>query len=258
MSWGPERLVVAISEGNFDAFQTQFMSRMDLAMHNHTPNQGTLYIQHHGHSQNYTSMGYSNPFRLPSQNGTILPTILMSTTEAQRMKQFFELGHKHIEVAKNPWNLPNYCATGGYGSCTHWFANVPIGDTRVERYTFPGFLDNYAYNHLPPVNGRSPTPAEDAAARVQDLQPFEDIPGIDETIMAQMRRVWKAPRGNEQLASVLGVLDNATNGEMASPGYTAMTLTGSASVERVPVVFIRVGDHRAPIDPNFDPQMYAY
>jgi hypothetical protein len=255
---GPERLVVAISDLNFAEFKKIFADRIDLVMHNHTPGQGTLYVQHQGHFNKYTQMGYANDFRLGSQENTILPTILLSTSEAQRMKQFFNLGSLSTDLAKNPWQLPGYCATGGYGSCTHWFANVPLGDTLVDRYTFPGFVDQYAYNHLPSINGVPVDPAIDAAPRVQVLGPYADLPGYSEAQMALVRRVWKSPKGNEQLASLLGVLDHASRGEMASPGFTAMTLTGSATVERVPVVFLRVNDHRTPINPNFDPQMNAY
>ena len=255
---GPERLVVAISDANFAEFKKMFADRIDLVMHNHTPEQGTLYVQHQGHFNKYTQMGYANEFRLASQENTILPTILLSTSEAQRMKQFFNLGARNTELAKNPWQLSGYCATGGYGSCTHWFANVPVGDTLVDRYTFPGFVDQYAYNHLPSVNGVAVDPAVDAAPRVQMLAPYADLPGHNEAQMSLVRRVWKSPRGNEQLASVLGVLDHASRGEMASPGFTAMTLTGSATVERVPVVFVRVNDHRVPLNPNFDPKMNAF
>ena len=158
---------------------------------------------------------------------------MLSTREGSRAAQYFRLGATEQQTALTPWNLPGYCATGGYSSCTHWVGNIPLGDRMVWEYKFPGYVDTYASNRVPPT----------ADPRVQVLAPYDSANPL-------ARRVWKVP-GNEQLADALGLQAANLRGEFANPGWVAHSLTGSASVDRVPVVFLVVPDARAAISADF-------
>ncbi len=226
---GPERLVVAVSEQTMPAF-LKYFSGENLLGHLHTPGQGTLYLSFRAKVGSYGSM--SGEMRMPTE-GTIMPEILLKTSEAQRAEQFFDLASRNGSVAQRPWELPNYCATGGYDSCTHWVGNIPVGDRLVTEYKFPGAIDSYASNQVPPTTD----------PRVQPLRPYENSNPL-------VHRVWKVP-GNEQLADVIGLGPQNLAGRLANPGWVAHSLTGVAPIGRVPVVFYFVGDARAPIAADF-------
>jgi hypothetical protein len=245
---GDERLVVTVSAATFEQFKKYF-SGSNQFFHLHTPRQGTLMVGFQGKVGSYANI--QQDFRAPTI-GTILPTIVLSSSEAERMHQFIRLGSANggAQYALTPWTLQGYCATGGYSSCTHWFGNIPIGDRMVSEYRFPGKIDQHASNSI------SPDPVIDAAPRVQALGNFT-YSGSDQTIAHLLPQVWGAP-GSEQLADVIGLAQSNLSGELANPGWVAISLTGSAPRDRVPVVFYIVSDHRAPIAPDFDPQIAAY
>ena len=73
-----------------------------------------------------------------------------------------------------------------------------------------------------------------------------------------IHRVWKAPRGNEQFASVIGQGRRNSDGEFANPGLVLLSLIGHASEDRVPVVFYWVGDLSAEIPRAFPVQASPY
>jgi hypothetical protein len=235
---GPQRLVVAVSNKSLPKYMEYFTSENFLT-HVHAPDQGTLQVGFQGKVGTYANL-YED-MRSP-RLGTMMINILLKSTEGQRVAQFFKLGQdqQYNLIAQWPWQLPNYCATSGYSSCTHWVGNIPIGDKLVAEYKFPGRVDQHAYNATPD----SPLP------RIQKLNQYEHPSPL-------VKRVWKVP-GNEQLANTLGLGPQNLAGEFANPGWVAITLTGPASTERVPVVFLMTADHKAAIAADFPLNIHAY
>jgi hypothetical protein len=230
---GPKRLVVSLSRSSFKRYNKLF-GFLNFLIHVHTPNQETLSLSHEGLFGSYGRN--KSDFRAP-RLGTLLPHILLSTSEGQRARIFFDLALS-AGMAREPWRLENYCARSGYSSCTHWFGNIPVGDKRVDKYTFPGRVDEHADASV----GKGP--------QTRKLKPFKNPNPLTSL-------VWKVP-GHEQLADVLGLQKSNIEGEFANPGWVAYTLLGAAGVDRVPFVFYSTRDHRQPIPRNFDLQISAY
>jgi hypothetical protein len=230
---GPKKLVVSLSPRSFKKYSELF-TLVNFLIHVHSPNQGTLYLAHEGLSGSYAN--HSEDLRAPSP-GALLPHILLSTSEGQRARLFFELGKSGGE-AKEPWDLDNYCAKGGYSSCTHWVGNIPVGDKLVNRYSFPGQVDDHADNSV----GKG--------VQSQRLEPYEN-----DNLITSL--VWKVP-GHQQLADVIGLHRANISAELANPGWVAYSLLGSAGVDRVPFVFLTTSNHRSPIPKDFDLQISAY
>ncbi|MES2767663.1 MAG: hypothetical protein V4596_00840 [Bdellovibrionota bacterium] len=244
--FGEPRLVVAVSEASFPEYMRLFSNAHFLA-HYHTPNQGTLHTVHNGRMGSYGNL--SNQLAPGIANGTILPQMLLSSSEANRATNFFKLASLDGAVAQGPWRLldkdnASYCARGGYSSCTHWFGNIPIGDKRVVGYKFPGRVDQYADRDVP------------EGVQYKELTPYS-LEGRSPQNAKLIEIVWKSP-GHEQLSSVLGLESNNIAGEFASPGFVAVSLTAAAPVGRVPVVFLKTPDHTQDIDPDFNPQINAF
>lgn len=244
---GPEKLVVALDANSINDF-VELMKDEHLFAHYHTPNQGTLQVLHNddivnwrGKSANFTDTGKNFG---EAQEGMLLPTIFLSSTESQRMTQFMTAmkDHELYEFAQKPWNLQGYCATGGYNSCTHWFGNIPIGDEKVATYTFPGNVDNAAGN-APKLEGEA-----DKLPRTQDLVNWE-FPAntqLSDTQKALIKRIWKNP-GNKQLSYTLGIGKAQERGELANPGWVVQVLMSRLKQDRSPVVFLFTGNAREPI-----------
>ncbi len=237
---GPKKLVVAVSEESFAAF-LKYFTRPEFLVHLHTPAQGTLMLAHNGKAGSYGDL--SDDLRLPKL-GTLLPHVLLQTSEARRVARFFELAKVNQSAALEPWNNSPYCATGGYDSCTHWFGNIPLGDRRVHSYQFPGRVDEHASNSV------SEDPSLDAKPRVSRLREYKNPEEL-------VHRVWQVP-GHEQLAGVLDQMPANLSGEFANPGWVAHVLTGKVSIDRVPVVFYVVSNHRRKFSENFKLQIQAY
>lgn len=257
---GSERLVVAVSADSFGVF-SKYFAKINYLLHIHTPGQGTLMLGHNGRAGTYgshfteTHPQYINmepaqiqvaidgsTLRFPGL-GTIMPTILLSTSEGNRAQNFFKLASVDANSARHPWTLKDaqnnpYCAMGGYNSCTHWFGNIPVGDKTTNSYTLPGKIDQHAYNNVP------------VGAQEKPLVAYTNTNDL-------IRLVWTVP-GQEQLHTVLGLQAQQVAGELANPGYVAVSLTSQTPVERMPVVFLAVQDHRTPISPDFNPQIRAY
>ncbi len=220
---GPQRLVVSVSETSFAAFQKYFMRPEMFSVHAHAllSNNGTL--------TSYMHPGVE--FRLPS-SGYPLPQVVLKTSEAQRLTLFLRLlateiqrGHGYTiqNIAMHPWSIPGYFAQPGeYLNCTHWIGNIPVGDRRVESYTVPS-------------NQNTPL--------IRQLQRFRSSDPL-------VTNVWRTP-GHEQISDVIGIGALNGRGDMASPGYVVHTLLGETPVERVPLVFYVVEDHRQPIPAGF-------
>ena len=100
---GPSRLVVSMSEESFPVYLELFKNEHYLA-HVHTPQQGTLYVAHNGKYGSYGRLQSS--LRTP-QLDTLIPHILLSTTEANRVSNFFNLATSNQNYALTPWELRN-------------------------------------------------------------------------------------------------------------------------------------------------------
>jgi hypothetical protein len=245
---GDEKLVVAVSPQSFQDFLDLIAKRRHFLFHIHTPSQGTLALGFEGQFGHYANL--SSPMRAPTM-GTLMPGILLSSTESERARLYFQLGAgQRGGAALTPWTLEDYCATGGYSSCTHWFGNIPVGDKKVTEYSFPGFIDEHASNSI------SSDKRVDKKPRVKKLRPYS-TQGMDSGQADLLKRVWKVP-GNEQLADVLGLKRANLAGEFANPGWVAHSLLGGTDLERIPVVFWVVDDHTRRIPKNFPLQIDAY
>ncbi len=262
---GPERLVVGISAADMKTYQKLFQ-RHEFLIHFHTPTQGTLQLLHDGNLLTYST--YNS--RLGQENfyeGTLLPHLLLSTEEAERLSVVFK-GATDIyhagggSLGRHPWEIRGYCAAGGYTSCTHWIGNLPIGEKRVMEYTFPGNADDHAGNAL----GRGPQKQvlqELTDARIKEMFTARQMNNLTKEQKAKitklLRQIWKAP-GHEQLSSILGAaeFEAAQWGEYANPGYVAIRLLGNVDQRRVPIVFYMNGQTPTAFTDDFDPQIYAY
>jgi hypothetical protein len=220
-----------------------------------------------------------------TQTGTILPHILLKTTEAQRTRQIFDFARQVSasnysqdlkEFILEPWKLLKYCKMGGYNSCTHWVGNLQIGDIQVKNLKFPGKVDQYASN---PVNSADPQIGplrsyrkflEDFAKDILRYMDDEERPSVKAELLKYIniiQRIYKYPRGQMQLSELLGDTSGTTTnlevqanvqGEYANPGYVATRLTGNVTTDRVPVIFLIVDDVTKDIPANFDPRIRAY
>ena len=244
---GPEKLAVAIStsNGSGELFQKYFY-QPEFLYHYHTPSQGTLYFLHHGLNGNYARYTSAMDASRPSE-GTILPMILLSSKEAERARLYFSLGMADQNLSKLPWEFSNYCAKGGYTSCTHWWGEMPLGEDLVDSYRFPGNADRWAGNATSEAPQEAPLQAIDpnsenflqkATISSNDGLVWKDTAARSaERVQALARSVWKAP-GNKQLWEMLGLRDGLDAGELANPGWVARDMTGKTDASRVPIVFV--------------------
>ncbi len=269
---GPQKFTVAIDRGKSSELFDKYFMQPEFFYHMHTPQQGTLHFLHHGKEGSYSRYASTFSANRPGE-GTLLPMIIMSSKEAERMRLYFSLGVINQDLAKMPWEYTDYCATGGYDSCTHWFGEMPIGEDLVASYRFPGNVDRHAGNApssrpqtktLGPLNFNreqiyrygysAPTGnvkifpwASSRKTKASSLDLAEALAGA----------VWKAP-GHMQMWEVLGQKTALDQGEFANPGYVARVLTGKVSNDRVPVVFVYAEDASEKLEKNFNTQISAY
>jgi hypothetical protein len=183
-----------------------------------------------------------------ASEGTFIPAMILSSTEGGRMERYFTYGKDwtSFQRVRNPWENAEYCARGAYGSCTHWFGNIPIGDRLVTEYKLPGWVDFDPYTQ-PALRG-----PQDPSPRIETLNPYANAEADE-----GLREVLRYP-GHEQLSEVMGLMPQQLGAELSNPGWVAVSVLGHAPVSRVPVVFRFTADARAPIDPNFDLQIDAH
>jgi hypothetical protein len=241
---GDARLVVNVDERTYASWSQHFGNE-HLFGQLHTPMQGTLMVTFD--AKLATWQGVRGDMRMPILD-SFSPMVVLSSSEGGRLHRFFAYGTDFDSFTRirNPWVQAEYCARGAYGSCTHWFGNLPIGDRLVTEYKFPGWIDHDPYT---PVPDRGP---HDPAPRIDTLNPYQAAES-DEAL----RDILRYP-GHEQLADVIGLTRQQLGAELANPGWTAYAVLGGAPVERVPVVFRFVQDARAPFDPNFNLRIDAH
>lgn len=208
--WGPERLVVNVSQDSFAAFLKYFQREEFLTIVAHAQL---------NHNHRVKGIRFSD-FRLPHVN-SVLPYVVLKTTEGQRLTQYFnlyeKLGPNHWNhIAAQPWLLPGYAKQGGYVCCTQWIGNMPLGDERVDYYAFPN-------------RDRPSSPIRGKFGKYEHDDPL-------------VKRVWKTP-GNQSFSELLDQGAANLRGEFASTGWVYETLLGPTRIDRVPVVFRITEDH---------------
>ncbi len=211
----------------------------------HGPNQGALHVAFDGRMVSWS--GNLGEIRMPTLD-SFMPAIVLSSPEGGRLHRYFTYGKDYSSFTKirNPWVQAEYCARGAYGSCTHWFGNLPIGDRLVTEYKFPGWVDHDPYT---PVSERG---VNDPSPRIEVLNPYQTAES-DEAL----REILRYP-GHEQFSDVIGLTRQQLGAELANPGWVAYSVLGHAPVERAPVVFRFVQDTRVPFDGNFDLKINAH
>ncbi len=242
--WSEERLVVAVDAATAEKWKNTFGNEHFFGQL-HTPAQGTLLVTFEGKTASWNGGG--NDFRMPTV-GSLVPMLVLSSTEGGRASRYFTYGRDWNSFGRirNPWNQAEYCVRGAYGSCTHWFGNIPIGDRLVTEYKFPGWVDHDPYT---PVTERG---LHDPAPRIDTLNPYQ-LAESDEAL----REILRYP-GHEQLSDVMGLTRQQLGAELANPGWVAYSVLGNTSADRLPVVFTFVQDARAPLQANFDLMINAH
>jgi hypothetical protein len=222
--FGQTKLLVQIKRESIDSFRKYF-SREEFFYHYHSVAQGTLNTLHKG---NYGSYGkHGNP--LAFRSNTLLPAMIFSTSEGERLTNYFKLRMVTTEDMLRPWVISNFCGKGGgYDSCTHWIGDIPVGEVLVKQYTFPGKVDRHAR--------RDVEVTQDGI--VFDIKPYDKACHSFSNMHEDVSRCWKAKgRANMQLWEVLGDREGQVGGYFANPGYLLYRLTAHVSNSRIPIVF---------------------
>lgn len=230
---GPERLVVAVSEKSHDAL-FRYFSESNLLGQMHTPNQSTLNIVFRKQAGSYALVG-GRPVR--NQNaGSLWFPLIFSDLEAVRLEDYFRLRFYEIGQLINDEADP-YGPVNGWGGCTYWFGEIPVGLTRVESYSVAA----------------GPTDSDGSHPRQKSLVPYTR-PRNQVTLppweLPLYRKVWAVP-GYQMLSDLLGLSQNDFRGEFANPGWLAYTMSGAVSASRLPVVFRYQVNHQEVIPPDF-------
>jgi hypothetical protein len=247
---GPTKLIVAVSIKSFPTF-LKYFNLPEFLFHYHQPSQGTLKLFYRGHVGTYAKV--SNPIAINDISmGTIFPMIMFKTSEGERVNNFFEMGKINAELGQYPWNLVGFCGQGGgYNSCTHWVANIPVGDELVENYTFPGKVDSYAYRRVKQSD-------EGLTYQLGDYE-YKKNKKYTPAQKWLIESVWKqGGKSNQQLSLLLDDKVGQVQGLWANPGYVAYRLLGTVSSERVPIVFVMTKDHTKKISDKWFPDINAY
>lgn len=247
------RLFIALDAQTFPIYK-EFFTNPHFLTHTHSSRQGTLYIAHNGLVGSYAKL--DSEMREPSID-SLLPSILLSSAEANNMLLFGELGRADSEVAQYPWTLGQvnlrkkqftpYSAKSAYTCCTHWIGNIPIGEITTNKHMFPAqYNGNTATTKIlsrynVKFEGIEDHPENIDWDYVENLGPFRPH--------AYTRLVWTVP-GRQQLWQVLGLRDQQIQGELANPGYVANSLITKTSPDRVPFVFFMTEDARQALPDN--------
>lgn len=261
---GEEKLYIPFDPKTAPLLEKVIGANPHLLMHNHSPQQGTLYMRYEGHSNSYASVGMTTSFR-ENPVGSILPVLTLSSIEASNVKNYFDLGSLEQKFAKYPWGFKQinketkekteYCATGGYGSCTHWIGEMPIGENKVDKYSMPGQIGDDQYGH---GHNEAVVEGDVKKLRTSDVGEYNafvsrtDVERIGNTKRQHRlaRMVWTQGLGHEQLWSVVGDKNavGLSRGEWANPGWVLYNFLTRTTEQRVPVVFVKVLDIKAPFN----------
>ncbi len=263
---GEEKLFVSVDRNTISSLEKVIGANPHLFMHQHTPNQGTLYMRYKGRMNSYARYGSETKFDMSPRGmhdynnsvNTIIPAMVLSGVEASNVNNYFQLGALENKFAKYPWGfkykdrstkeIESYCKAGGYSSCTHWIGEMPVGEKLVDSYSVPGQADEHAY-------GSGDTSKE---LRTQDVGKYNyftsnsvtEAIGNTKRPHRLARLVWLEGQGHEQLWSVVGDKNARalSKGEWANPGWVLYSFLSRTKQDRVPVVFIIREDSQAPLN----------
>ena len=232
---GPEKLVVAVSEKSMNEFVRLFASN-NFLFDIHYPNAYHFIFGFQGkYGDEYHLSGLPLKFDLPVGRRSLFIPILLDSDEGNRAEHFFKLGSvdNGSSFAKHPWILYGpigaYSARSAWDGCTNWFAQMPIGNKKVNTYYFPSGPDD--------VDGSHPNQ--------QVLNPY-NAPDSFPTLDPLLREVWQIP-GYQQLGEVLAPAAHR-RGELTNPGWLAYTNLGTVGIDRVPVVILWVENEQVTIN----------
>ena len=270
---GGSKLFLSVDTRTSALAKKYFGQNPHLMMHAHDPGQGTLMVYF-----NNTRRGYSGehewPLRWETEIGVnnIFPIIPLSSREVDNFVNYLDLGKMLKARAKYPWVLKGistekdgsekvseYCIEGGYGSCTHWWGEAPIGDTLVSDLTFPGHIGDDPYGHE--LSEADQNQFKDhRALRAQPIGNYthyrtrstSQLIGYDSRLDRLTRMVWlENGQSHEQLWSMVTTeADNSgplSRGEWANPGWVLYTLLSASTQNRVPVVLVFRQDASQPL-----------
>lgn len=226
---GPARLFIAVDEKSFPVFKKYFSEKY-LLSHFHEPHQQIMVAAFKDQRGSYARL--EDAYRFTYSGVMVMPLILLPS-ESERAENYFKLAQmtsRRFDVALYPWLLTNghaetYTAVGNAKSLTDWFLNMPLGDAQDEK--------RVEYD-------RETVSANALAKRA---------PALSAEYFSLLEQVWKAPYAHASLARVLEI--DQLN--LKNPGRVAAALLGSASIERLPIVFRFVNDRKVDPKPDFDP-----
>ncbi len=253
---GPKRLVVSVSPKTFPVFMKYFSSKHFLYLLNEhgtfaafegkMSNPNEVGWQAHVLDTDLAFLDQSNLSQ--SRYVTNLPRIaapmILDSNEGDRAHDYFELARRAPKVARKPWELKNaggkrYSTRGGWADgCGTWIGNMPIGNELVDEYFFASG----------DADGTQPAHAK--------LIPFDVPAGLDAETTALLKKVWTVP-GHKQLSEILDPQANR-RGEFDNSGWTTYKFVGTATPERVPVIFYFVENAHKRIKPDFEFAMDRY
>lgn len=212
---GPEKTVVAVSNDHVDLFKKYFARPEFLIPFGHAR------MIHDGRIVGYSGPG-GDLTRFPSSEFTILPALVLKTSEAQRAGRYLDLISKKEFLnwsgpAKAPWKLPGYLdGSGPYSCCTYWNGGIPLMDE-----TFTEMKVGSQRNH----NGNVVKPKT-----LKFLGPHKHPDPL-------LQEVWTYP-SHGSLARLVGLENDRVDGVFANPGWVMVAYSGRMSNEFVPVVFV--------------------
>lgn len=258
---GGEKLFISVDHETQPLIEKIFAKNPNLLFHDHDTGQGTLSLQHAGWRVSYAKRDWERG--IYHETGKVVPVVVLSSIEGNNATNYFTLGTLENKYAKYPGSLAtsdkkrktdysnkpeeelpkrNYCATGGYSSCTHWVGEMPIGEKFVGTYSMPGAVGDDPYS----------TPAADVPKGLQ-TKPVGTYTGFytpssgeylnigaKKRIDRLTRIVWTQGAGREQFWSMIGDVgaQALAAGEFANPGWVVYNLMGNSLQERVPIVFV--------------------
>lgn len=259
--FGGEKWFVSVDSSTAPLLSKLLAGNPHYLYHAHTPGQTTLHLKFRGHNVSYAAYDYPTGFIFHA--GAIEPLIVLSSEEGNALNNYLLLGTLERKFAKYPWGFNQgaerkegsaYCREGGYGSCTHWVGEMPIGERWVNQYHFPGYLgdDRYLHGHREQPKDKDPELRSSILPDYYDhfISPGEVIPlSKSDRVHRLARMVWLPGMGREQFFSLIGdnQAEGLAEGEWANPGWVLYALLTRSYQARVPVVFFYRRDASLPL-----------
>lgn len=219
---GAARRVITVSRASFPTFARLFSGKDVLFLY-HAPNSRNLITAFNGYQGEQGRLLEDFNFNYA---GTLLIPIVLSEAEGARAHDFFQLAgrvRRRNDFALFPWLLKDATATVSYmpagnaNLLSDWFMRMPIGASLDESHR----RETYS------------------------------TAGMEPEIATLVQRVWTAPFAHQTLAQALDLRPLDPVRLFKTPGTVAGALLGTASFDRVPVVFRFVENDSTPLQPDF-------